>query len=159
MFGAQKIQSSYDVTLLYMRGRCDRLNIGRPTTTNSLGIGSPSSTLPRPPGSLRPPNGLDFSSSTLDRGSGSQTYLSFFLELLGVCPRRPLSRRRLRLLGPRQWLPVPCGGCPRRPLSRRRLRLLGPRVAPAGLCLVTPIWTCSICAKRIFLCFLWVDLL
>merc|ERR1712077_171021 len=29
----------------------------------------------------------------------------------------------LRLLGPRQWLPVPCGGCPRRPLSRH-LRLL-----------------------------------
>ena len=25
------------------------------------------------------------------------------------------------LLGPRQWLPVTCGGCPRRPLSRRRL--------------------------------------
>ena len=43
----------------------------------------------------------------------------------GSCPRRPLSRRRLRLLGPRQWLPVPCGGCPRRPWSRRRLRLLG----------------------------------
>ena len=35
----------------------------------------------------------------------------------GGCPRRPLSRRRLRLLGPRQWLPAPCGGCPRRPLS------------------------------------------
>ena len=41
--------------------------------------------------------------------------------------RRPLSRRRLLLLGPGQWLPVPCGGCPRRPMSRRRLRLLGPR--------------------------------
>ena len=25
------------------------------------------------------------------------------------------------LHGPRQWLPVPCGGCPRRPLSRRLL--------------------------------------
>ena len=55
MFGAQKIQSSYDVTLLYMRGRCDRLNIGRSTTTNGLCIGSPSSTLPRPPGRLHPP--------------------------------------------------------------------------------------------------------
>ena len=55
----------------------------------------------------------------------------------GGCPRRPLSRRRLRLLGPRQWLPVPCGGCPRRPLSRRRLLLLGPRQwlpVPCGGC-------------------------
>ena len=55
----------------------------------------------------------------------------------GGCPRRPLSRRRLRLLGPRQWLPIPCGGCPRRPMSRRRLLLLGPRQwlpVPCGGC-------------------------
>ena len=55
----------------------------------------------------------------------------------GGCPRRPLSRRRLLLLGPRQWLPVPCGGCPRRPLSRRRLLLLSPRQwlpVPCGGC-------------------------
>ena len=59
------------------------------------------------------------------------------LGLLGGCPRRPLSRRRLLLLGPGQWLPVPCGGCPRRPLSRRRLLLLGPRQwlpVPCGGC-------------------------
>ena len=50
--------------------------------------------------------------------------------------------RRLLLLGPRQWLPVPCGGCPRRPLSRRRLRLLGPRQwlpVPCGGCPYRPI--------------------
>ena len=53
----------------------------------------------------------------------------------------------LLLLGPRQWLPGPCGGCPRRPFSRR-LRLLSffsapgsgspspMEVAPAGLCRV-----------------------
>ena len=58
------------------------------------------------------------------------------------CPRRPMSRRRLLLLGPRQWLPVPCGGCPRRPLPPRRLLFFSApgsgspspvEVAPAGL--------------------------
>ena len=60
----------------------------------------------------------------------------------GSCPRRPLSRRRLRLLAPRQWLPVPCGGCPRRPLSRRRLLLLGPSQwlpVPCGGCPYRPL--------------------
>merc|ERR1711884_554197 len=38
------------------------------------------------------------------------------------------------LHGPRQWLPVPCGGCPRRPLSRRRTNSSRPQaVAPRPL--------------------------
>ena len=45
-------------------------------------------------------------------------------------------------IGPRQWLPVPCGGCPRRPLSHRLCLLsvfsaVGPRQwfpVPCGGC-------------------------
>merc|ERR1712024_200446 len=65
----------------------------------------------------------------------------------GGCPRRPLSRPRLLLLGPRQWLPIPCGGCPRRPQSRRRLLLLGPRQwlpVPCGGC---PAGLCRVVAS------------
>merc|ERR1711884_786670 len=43
------------------------------------------------------------------------------------------------LHGPRQWLPVPCGGCPRRPLSRRRLHSSRPQtVAPRPLWRLPP---------------------
>merc|ERR1711884_66097 len=98
-------------------GGCPRRPLSRRRTNSSR----PQAVAPRPLWRLPPPASVASSNQFFTApGSGSPAPVE--VAPAGLCRVvEPI------LHGPRQWLPVPCGGCPRRPLSRRRLLLLGPR--------------------------------
>merc|ERR1711884_241256 len=90
----------------------------------------PQAVAPRPLWRLPPPASVASSLVFTAPGSGSPSPME--VAPAGLC--RVVSC----LHGPRQWLPVPCGGCPRRPLSRRLLSSQPQAVAPRPLWRLPP---------------------